>query len=247
MRITRRFTLSLSLAAAMLALVPGGIKDAQAASTDIKNIGIIGAGHVGSTIGTLWVKAGYHVMFATRHPDELKSLVEGLGPLASAGTPAEAASFGQVVMLAVPYSALPALAKDVGPKVNGKLIINASNPVARRDGATAQEALKEGAGKYDAALFPDAQVVRTFNTVGMGKVAAEAHKANPPIAVPLAGDDKASVALASSLVRDAGLEPVYTGPLSSATLFQPGGPGWGVTTTAADLRQKLGLSAAAGK
>src|SRR5580765_5893037 len=66
-------------------------------------IGIIGAGKIGATVGRLWAKAGHKVQFATRHPDLLKSLVEDIGENASTGTIKEAARFGEVVFVAVPF------------------------------------------------------------------------------------------------------------------------------------------------
>ena len=66
----------------------------------------IGAGREGGALGALFVKAGHPVMFSSRHPDTLKGLVDELGPLARAGTVAEAVEFGDVVMVVVPYTAL---------------------------------------------------------------------------------------------------------------------------------------------
>jgi hypothetical protein len=63
---------------------------AQAATPPSLKIGIIGSGNMGSTLGTLWVKSGHPVLFSSRHPEELKKLVDGLGPLARAGTVREA-------------------------------------------------------------------------------------------------------------------------------------------------------------
>jgi predicted dinucleotide-binding enzyme len=77
-------------------------------------IGIIGAGKIGSTVGRLWAKAGHKVRFATRHPDELKDLAKEIGDNASVGTSEDAASFGEVVFVAVPFGAWPALAKEIG-------------------------------------------------------------------------------------------------------------------------------------
>ncbi len=68
-------------------------------------IGVIGSGRVGGTIGGLWVKAGHPVLFSSRHPDELKNMVGGLGPLAQAGTVAQAIAFGGALFVAVPYGA----------------------------------------------------------------------------------------------------------------------------------------------
>jgi hypothetical protein len=77
-------------------------------------IGIVGAGMIGSTLAKLWIDAGHDVRLASRHPEDLLTLVAGLGKRATAGTPAEAATFGDVVMLTVPLRAVPDLARELG-------------------------------------------------------------------------------------------------------------------------------------
>jgi hypothetical protein len=124
-------------AAALLASSMPGLAIAQPAAGKLK-IGVIGAGHIGSTIGGLWVKAGHSVLFSSRHPEELKSLTDSLGPLAKAGTVSDALEFGTVVLVAVPYKAIPELAKDYGPKFAGKIVIDPANAVARRHGVLPQ-------------------------------------------------------------------------------------------------------------
>src|SRR5215475_1427773 len=76
------------------------------------HIGIVGAGMIGSTLAKLWVDAGHEVRLSSRHPEDLQALVKGLGKGTSAGTPAEAAEFGEVVMLTVPLASVPDLARD---------------------------------------------------------------------------------------------------------------------------------------
>ena len=83
-------------------------------------IGIIGSGHIGGTIGGLWVKAGHQVLFSSRHPEELKDLVAGLGPLAQAGPVDKAIAFGDAVFIAVPYGALPQIGRDYGHGAQGQ-------------------------------------------------------------------------------------------------------------------------------
>jgi len=75
-----------------------------------KKIGLIGAGHIGGTLAKLWVQAGHEVLISSRHPDELKALAAALGPLAHVGTPRDAAAFSDVVLISVPYGALPQIA-----------------------------------------------------------------------------------------------------------------------------------------
>ncbi|MBA4361285.1 MAG: DNA-binding protein, partial [Pseudomonas sp.] len=73
------------------------------AMADTLKIGVIGAGKVGGTLGTLWVKAGHSVMFSSRHPESLADLVKEAGPNARAGSVTEAAAWGDVIVLSVPY------------------------------------------------------------------------------------------------------------------------------------------------
>src|SRR4051794_31462322 len=77
-------------------------------------IGVIGAGKEGGALGSLFVKAGHPVFFSSRNPENLKSLVDGLGPLAKAGTVKEAVDFGDVILLVVPYTAMAQIANDYG-------------------------------------------------------------------------------------------------------------------------------------
>ena len=93
---------------------------AQTKSGAKMRIGIIGSGHIGGTIGGLWVKAGHPVMFSSRHPEELKDLVAGLGVLARAGSVDQAIAFGDVVFIAVPYGALPQIGRDYTARAQGQ-------------------------------------------------------------------------------------------------------------------------------
>src|SRR5882672_6976571 len=148
----RRAFLSVILAAAA---VP-----AFAQSKPMK-IGVIGSGRIGSTIGGLWVKAGHEVMFSDRDPEAVKRAMDGLGPesrtKARAGSVEEAVAFGEAVLIAVPYGALPAIQKQVGDKLNGKVVIDPNNPVPGRDGDMAVGAKEKGAGVSTAALLPGAR------------------------------------------------------------------------------------------
>src|SRR5256885_1208872 len=93
-----------------IAALPG---NAAAADAPAVKIGIIGAGKIGGTLAELWVKSGHEVLISSRHPDELQGLAKSLGPKARVGTPKEAAAFGEVVLVSVPYAALPQIGKDL--------------------------------------------------------------------------------------------------------------------------------------
>jgi 8-hydroxy-5-deazaflavin:NADPH oxidoreductase len=186
-------------------------------------IGIIGSGRVGSALGGVWAKAGHEVMFSSRNLDNDKKLAAEVGANGRAGTPQEAAAFGQVVLFAIPYSAFPELIKSFGHSVNGKVVINASNPFPQRDGAIADEARGKGAGLFDAQLLPGAHVVRAFNAIGAARMAS-AHEDPGKIGMPIAGDDKKAIEVAAQLVREVGFEPVIVGGPDMGKYLMPGTP-----------------------
>lgn len=205
-------------------------------------IGVIGSGKIGGTIGGLWVKAGHQVFFSSRHPEELKELVSGLGPLAQAGTVAQAVAFGDVIFVAVPYKALPEVGKENEAGLKGKVVLDACNAVAGRDGQElADEVERDGIGVVSQKYLPGSKLVRAFNTMGYGVFAKEANRPDPKLAIPIAGDDADAVQVAAGLVRDAGFEPVVVGKLADARRFQRGQPGYGQQVSAAELKQKLSL------
>jgi len=209
---------------------------------DKARIGVIGAGHIGSTIGGLWVKAGHPVVFSSRHPEELKSLVEAMGPLTRAGTVGDALDFAEIVLVAVPYNAIPELAKDYGARFVGKIVIDPANAVARRDGEELLAETKEkGIGITTESYLKGSHVVRAFNSMGYTNFAREAHRKGDLMAIPMAGDDPRAIVVASQLVRDAGFDPVVV-PLKRAQEFAQGGPIYGQQLTAKELRQRFGLS-----
>ncbi len=204
-------------------------------------IGVIGAGNIGSTIGGLWVKSGHPVMFSSRHPDELKDMVTKLGSLAQAGSVEQAIAFGEALFIAVPYGAIPQIGKDYSAAMKGKVMLDACNAVSTRDGAIADEAEQNGIGVTSQKYFPDARIVRAFNTMSYTIFAREANRGDPKLAIPIAGDDAQAVQVAAGLVRDAGFDPVVVGKLADARRFQRGQPGYGQSVSAAELKQKLSL------
>jgi predicted dinucleotide-binding enzyme len=216
---TRRDTLKGAVALGFLSLTTG---IGNAAAGDKLKIGIIGSGHVGSALGGAWVKAGHEVMFSSRNLDYDKKLAAETGAKAHAGTPQEAAAFGQVILLAVPYSAFPELMKTVGSSLQGKVVINASNPFPQRDGEIATQAREQGAGLFDANQLSGALVVRAFNAVGAARM-ANAHDEARKIGMPIAGDKKA-VETASALIREVGFEPVVVGGPEMGKYLMPGTP-----------------------
>jgi predicted dinucleotide-binding enzyme len=213
----------------------------QTAGPPLK-IGMVGAGREGGALGTLFVKAGHPVRFSSRHPEDLKGLVAGLGPLAQAGTVEEAIAFGDVVVIAIPYTAMEQIGKaHAGALAKKVLVIDVSNPIPRRDGEDFVKSVGQqgGPGLVTAKLLPGAHIVRAFNAIGSGRLAALAHRAGEPVGVPIAGDDPKAIAVAQSLIREIGFEPVLVGGLAMGRHLVPGTPLAGERTPA-EIRQIAG-------
>ncbi|MBB2178161.1 NADPH-dependent F420 reductase [Gluconacetobacter tumulicola] len=226
-----------TLLAGVCALLPARL----AVAAQPLRIGTIGAGHVGSTLAGLWLRAGHPVMLSASDIGSARSAAEALGANAQAGTPQDAARFGDVVLLAVPYGALPGLGASLHGVLAGKIVIDACNPYPWRDGDIARTARQQGAGILTQSLFPGAHVVRAFNSEDMSTIQAEAHRTPPLLGIPYAGDDPASMRTVGGLIAEAGFDPVAVGPLATARLFQPGSNGFEANLTAPELRTRLGL------
>ena len=220
----RRFLEVAAAVAAALALdgLPRPV-GAASAGTGKTKIGIVGSGNVGGALGGVWAKAGHQVMFSSRNIEHDRALAAQLGPNARAGTPREAAAFGEVLMVSVPYRALPELGKALAELLKGKVVIDTCNPFVSRDGEIATWARQKGAGLASAELLPGARIVRAFNAIGAARMGA-AHERPGRIGMPIAGDDAQAVALASRLIRDIGYEPVLIGGLAMGKHLMPGTP-----------------------
>jgi len=236
-----RLLAALALASlALPAATPAGAAPAGQAGAALK-IGIIGAGQIGGTLARLWVAAGHEVLLSSRHPAELEPLAQELGPRARLGTPREAAKFGDVVLVSVPYGALPQVGQDLSRELAGKVVLDTCNPYPSRDGEMAVEARRKGTGVADPEFLPGVRLVRAFNAINSGDLKSEAHRKGEPIAIPLAGDDAQALALAQRLVLDAGFEPVVVGPLARAREFDVGTAVYTRLLTGPRLRQALRL------
>ena len=158
-------------------------------------IGIIGTGRVGGALATHWTKAGHEVLMSSRHSEELRPLATSLGALARVGRPKEAAAFGEVVLVSVPYSAMPEIGRDnAGAAQRARWC---STPATRSKGATGRWRLppqKKGAGVATAEFLPGTRVVRAFNCIPAASLANNANRKPERIAIPIGGDDAQALA-----------------------------------------------------
>ena len=225
----------------LVGAVRAGPLVAQASASSAIKIGVVGAGKLGGAVGGRWVKAGHEVFFSSRHPEALKGLVEALGPRATAGSVKDAIAFADVVLLAVPYAALPEIGRDNAAALAGKIVLDACNPIAARDGDIAKEAMANGIGATSQKYLPGTRLVRVFNPVPYRSFDGEPARSGAPIGMPLAGDDPVAVKVASQLARDAGVEPVVV-PLSRAMDFAPGTALFAKALPVAELKRQLGIA-----
>lgn len=206
------------------------------AMADSLKISVIGAGNVGSTLGSLWLKAGHSVMFSSRHPEQLADLARASGPNAYTGSVSDAAAWADVIVLSVPYGAMPVVSKQLEGKLDGKVVLSASNPFSGRDGDTGRQALDQGVALADQQYLPGVHLVRAFNAISYTSMKSQAGKGK---AIPTFADDEQAREMGARLVRDAGFVPVLL-PLARANEGLPGGVVSGVMSEA-ELRQRLGL------
>lgn len=200
-------------------------------------IGMIGAGRIGGAAARLFVAAGHDVAVSnSRGPDSLRDLAAELGPRASAMTVNDAARFGEVVLLAVPWhlpEALPA------PELlRGKIVIDAMNPYRPEggffelgDSTSSEEVLKR---------LPGARLVKAFNTIYYGHLSNRGRKDLPVEerhAIYLAGNDLQAKEVVARLIEETGFAPVDTGSLrEGGRLQQPDSPIYNQTFTAREAR-----------
>ena len=206
-----------------LGALPYAARTASGADAGLK-IGVIGSGRIGSTLGALWLKAGHEIMFSSLDIEHDKALAARLGGKARAGTSREAAAFGEVLLMAVPYAALPQLGRDLADLIGGKVVIDACNPIPARDGDIATWARNKGAGLASAELLPGARIVRAFNAIGYARLPEASQRQGERTGMPMASDDANAIAVASRLVREIGFEPVVVGPLTMGKYLIPGTP-----------------------
>lgn len=196
-----------------LLLVAAWLAEPAVAQDDC--IAVIGTGSVGGVLGPRFAGLGERIVYGSRDASQerVQSLVARTGAGASAVSQAEAANACATLLIAVPWNAVDATARELG-SVAGKLVIDVTNPLGVRDGRAAGLQVPGGVsgGEYWQSLLKGATVVKAFNTVNF-RVMADPALAGGPVSIPLAGDDAAAKARVAKLVSGIGLEPIDVGPL----------------------------------
>ena len=182
------------------------------------NIAIIGTGNVGSGLATAFVGAGHHVYVAGRTPEQATTSAAATGAEAVAN-PATAAALADVIVLAVPFGSVEEIATSIAPVVNGKTVVDVTNP-AKEDWSGPLFFGTGSGAEQIAAWLPEARVVKAFNTLLANNIADTSPEG---IALDgfVAGDDEGSKGAVLELAASIGLNPVDAGRLSAARLLEP--------------------------
>lgn len=212
---------------------------AAAAPGKSLKIGMIGAGRIGGQLAKLWADTGYQVMISARKLDEVQKLAAQIGPNVTPGTPAQAAAFGDVVVVSVPYSAIPQIGRDYAAQLKGKIVLDTCNPKGADYLALTPEEKALGSGVLDQRNMPGTRLVKAFNTIQSTVLLSAAHRSGELAGVPLASDDKKALEVARQLVIDAGYEPVVAGDLKAAQIFDSYTPFHTTGMPASEVRQLL--------
>lgn len=200
-------------------------------------IGVIGAGRIGGNCARQALRAGNEVMVSfSRDRETLDALAGELGPAASAGTPAEAAAFGEVVIMSVPWSLIEEAIAETGGAVDGKIVIDTTNQF----GSGPMPLAGQTAAAFNASRMPGARYTKSFNTLTSAFQAAAADRpAEQKVVQWLCGDDAAAKEIVCDLIEDAGYVPVDLGGTADCAVMEaPRRPGavYGEEYRAADAQ-----------
>lgn len=180
-------------------------------------IGVIGAGHIGGNCARQAIKAGHEAKLSfARDPSKLAQLASELGPLASSGTVAEAAAFGELVILSVPWAAIPEALAQAG-ELSGKVVIDTTNQF----GAGPMPEPGQTAAAFNSQRMPGARYVKSFNTLTAGFQEQAAGRDDDSRVVQwICGDDPQAKRLVAGLVEDMGYIPIDLGDTRSCEVME---------------------------
>jgi predicted dinucleotide-binding enzyme len=183
------------------------------------NIGIIGAGNVGGTLGARWARNGHTVAFGVRDPNstESRELLQKAGS-GTVTTMADAARFGDVLLVSTPWVAAQQVIESLG-NLSGKIVIDVLNPLLP-DLSGLALGTTTSAAEQVAQWAPGARVVKAFNTIGFNIMADPSFGANKALLF-YCGDDAAAKQTVKSLAAELGFDPHDAGPLRQARLLEP--------------------------
>tara|TARA_R110002049_G_scaffold116110_1_gene268496 strand:+ start:62905 stop:63546 length:642 start_codon:yes stop_codon:yes gene_type:complete len=205
-------------------------------------IGIIGSGNIGGNLGKHWAKAGHQVLFTSRHPEKLNSLVKEAGENAKALSITDTfEAEADVYVLAMPFKAIDKIAEQYAGEYGNKIIIDATNPYPERDGDMAKEVRKANynASEYTAMKFSTARTAKAFNTIYAEHLRDRAFRDTDKLAIPYAAQDQESKTLTKQLIEDIGFDALYVGNLTDSNIMDPEQPLYGKSLKQHELKELI--------
>jgi len=181
-------------------------------------VGLIGTGRLGSALGKIWAEKGHMIMFGSRDPQKAKKLANSIGSNASGGTYEEAAKFGDVIVLAVPWSGAKESIKTAGD-LDSKIIVDSTTTAAPHLGGPLIGRTPSAAEKV-AKWAVGAKVIKAVHTIGvesLNNLQFGSQKAN----LFICGDNLEAKSIVRTLGEDIGFEVIDAGPLTNARLTEP--------------------------
>ena len=205
-----------------------------------KTIGLIGAGHIGGQLARLAVQHGYDVVVSnSRGPETLEDLVRELGPQARAGTVAQAAEAGDIVVVTIP---LKSIGDVPAAPLAGKIVIDTTNYYPQRDGHISElDREQTTTAELLQRHLPSSKVVKAFNHIYAAELTTHGQPAGTPNrrALAIAGNDAEARTVVAQLIDQFGFDVVDMGGLAESWRIQRDTPGYGPRRTAEELRRDL--------
>jgi 8-hydroxy-5-deazaflavin:NADPH oxidoreductase len=215
--------------------------------TVMTTIGIIGSGHVGSSLAKAALAHNYSVVLSnSQGPESLGGLVTELGPGATAGTPEQAASAGDFAIVAIPITTIDDVPVD---PLAGKVVLATINYFPQRDGHIAD--IDDGRVTVPGLLqrhLPTSKVVRAFSMLDAADMSGDGHPPGDPKrrALALAGDDRQARQLAARLYDEFGFDALDLGGLDESWRVDPGQKAFVTRQNLAELRANVASASRAG-
>src|SRR5258706_6642085 len=187
-------------------------------STNKSKIAVIGVGNIGKVVAANLVKGNRAVIVASKNLEHAKSLAKELGALATAMEVSAAIKEADIVVMAVWFSAIQELLVKYATELQGKIIIDPSNPIAPDGNGGFKKIIdeKESAGQVIASLLPKgAKLAKALGTLGAGSLAGAARR-KPEAVLFYATDDNTINGKIEELIKDSGFEPMNVGKIDQS-------------------------------
>ncbi len=187
-------------------------------------IGIIGTGNIGSTEGRLWDKAGHQILYGSRHPASL--LDRDMGENVQIGSIKEAATFGEVILLAIPWDGIDEVLSEINPFISEKIVIDATNQYGFNEDTGKNGLIQlpnhQTATSYNTQRIKSKGLVKAYNTLTAGfqwKVGSDPK--NEGVVMPYSGNTEEAKTMVAGLIRDSGFVPYDVGHSEMARFIEP--------------------------